>query len=83
MQTFTDEEEALALAAHEHYGLATSVYAADIGRHGVDHPLGRSADLMIPAGGYHQAGIGKDLGHQAVEVNLRVKSVLVDFAEVH
>jgi hypothetical protein len=29
----------------------------------------------------HPAGIGKDLGRQAVEANLRCKSVLIDFSE--
>ena len=32
VQTFDDEEEALALAAHPHYGLAAGVHTADIGR---------------------------------------------------
>lgn len=32
------------------------------------------------AAGYGQSGIGKDLGRQAVEANLRHKSVLIDFA---
>ena len=44
---------------------------------------GRSADFVIPTGGYHQSGIGKDLGRQAVEANLRFKSVLIDFAAAH
>jgi acyl-CoA reductase-like NAD-dependent aldehyde dehydrogenase len=35
---------------------------------------------VIPTGGYQQSGIGKDPGRQAVEANLRVKSVLIDFA---
>lgn len=39
--------------------------------------------LSRPTGGYHQSGIGKDLGRQAVEANLRLKSVLMDFTEVH
>ena len=44
---------------------------------------GRSNDFVIPTGGYHQSGIGKDLGRQAVEANLRFKSVLIDFAATH
>ena len=97
VQAFDDEEEGLALAAHEHYGLAAGVHTADIGRalramRGISagtvwiNRYGRSADFVIPTGGYHQSGIGKDLGRQAVEANLRFKSVLVDFAgrtEVH
>jgi len=91
VQTFRDEEEGLALAAHEHYGLAAGVHTADIGRalramRGISagtvwiNRYGRSADFVIPTGGYHQSGIGKDLGRQAVEANLRFKSVLIDFA---
>jgi len=94
VQTFGDEEEGLALAAHEHYGLAAGVHTADIGRalramRGISagtvwiNRYGRSADFVIPTGGYHQSGIGKDLGRQAVEANLRFKSVLVDFAATH
>ncbi|HEY1393441.1 MAG TPA: aldehyde dehydrogenase family protein [Methylibium sp.] len=94
VQTFADEEEGLALAAHEHYGLASGVHTADIGRalramRGISagtvwiNRYGRSSDFVIPTGGYHQSGIGKDLGRQAVEANLRFKSVLIDFAAVH
>jgi aldehyde dehydrogenase (NAD+) len=39
---------------------------------------GRTADFAIPTGGYKGSGIGKDLGRQAVEANLRFKSVLID-----
>lgn len=94
VQTFEDEEEGLGLAAHERYGLAAGVHTADIGRalramRGIAagtvwiNRYGRSADFAIPTGGYHQSGIGKDLGRQAVEANLRFKSVLIDFAAVH
>ncbi|GAB7545782.1 aldehyde dehydrogenase family protein [Cupriavidus sp. CuC1] len=91
VQTFDDEEEGLALASHERYGLAAGVHTADIGKalramRGISagtvwiNRYGRSSDFVIPTGGYHQSGIGKDLGRQAVEANLRFKSVLIDFA---
>ena len=91
VQTFEEEEEGLSLAAHECYGLAAGVHTADIGRalravRSLEagtvwvNRYGRSADFVIPTGGYHQSGIGKDLGRQAVEANLRFKSVLMDFA---
>ncbi|WP_066263148.1 aldehyde dehydrogenase family protein [Hydrogenophaga flava] len=94
VQTFDTEEEGLVLASHEHYGLAAGVYTADIGRamramRGLStgtvwiNRYGRSDDFVIPTGGYHQSGIGKDLGRQAVEANLRFKSVLMDFAATH
>jgi acyl-CoA reductase-like NAD-dependent aldehyde dehydrogenase len=41
---------------------------------------GRSFDFILPTGGYNSSGIGKDLGRQAVEANLRFKSALIDFA---
>jgi aldehyde dehydrogenase (NAD+) len=89
VQTFEDEEEGLALAAHPRYGLAAGVHTAHIGRAlramrrlsaGTVwiNRYGRSNDYVIPTGGYHQSGIGKDLGRQAVEANLRHKSVLMD-----
>jgi aldehyde dehydrogenase (NAD+) len=90
VQTFDDESEGLALAAHERYGLAAGVHTADIGRAlramrsiaaGTVwiNRYGRSSDFVIPTGGYGQSGIGKDLGRQAVEANLRLKSVLIEF----
>ncbi len=90
VQTFETEDEGLALAAHPHYGLAAGVHTADLGRAmramralsaGTVwiNRYGRSNDFVIPTGGYHQSGIGKDLGRQAVEANQRLKSVLIDF----
>ncbi|MFS2025456.1 aldehyde dehydrogenase family protein [Massilia sp. CT11-137] len=91
VQAFDDEAEALALADHPDYGLAAGVHTADIGRalrlaRGIEagtvwiNRYGRTADYVIPTGGYKRSGIGKDLGRQAYEANLRHKSVLVDFA---
>jgi len=90
VQRFDDEDEGLALAAHERYGLAAGVHTADLGRAlramrtiaaGTVwiNRYGRSDDLVIPTGGYHQSGIGKDLGREAVLANLRHKSVLIEF----
>jgi aldehyde dehydrogenase (NAD+) len=92
VQVFDDEEEALVLADHPEYGLAAGVHTADIGRalrmaRGIEagtvwiNRYGRSSDYVIPTGGYKRSGIGKDLGRQAYEANLRFKSVLVDFAK--
>lgn len=90
VQRFDSEDEGLALASHPTYGLAAGVHTADIGRAmramrkisaGTVwiNRYGRSNDFVIPTGGYHQSGIGKDLGRQAVEASLRQKSVLIDF----
>jgi aldehyde dehydrogenase (NAD+) len=67
------------------------VYTADLGKalravRGIKagtvwvNRYGRTADYVIPTGGYHSSGIGKDLGRQAVEANMRFKSMLVDFS---
>jgi aldehyde dehydrogenase (NAD+) len=89
MQTFDTEEEALELAQHPDYGLAAGVHTSDIGRalrfvRGLEagtvwvNRYGRTSDFMIPTGGFKRSGIGKDLGRQAYEANLRFKSVLID-----
>jgi len=89
VQTFESEDEALALAAHPDYGLAAGVHTANLGRalrfvRALDagtvwvNRYGRSNDFIIPTGGYKRSGIGKDLGKEAYEANLRFKSVLID-----
>jgi aldehyde dehydrogenase (NAD+) len=89
VQMFDDEKEALALADHPEYGLAAGVHTADIGRalrmaRGIEagtvwvNRYGRTSDFVIPTGGYKRSGFGKDLGRQAYEAFLRVKSVLID-----
>jgi aldehyde dehydrogenase (NAD+) len=91
VQSFEDEEEGLSLTDHK-YGLAAGVYTSDINRAlrarrriqaGTIwvNRYGRSADFIIPTGGYNNSGIGKDLGRQAVEANLRHKSTLIAFDE--
>ena len=90
LQTFTSEEEAWSLAGHETFGLAAGVHTSDIDRalRGVRqieagsvwiNRYGRSFDHIIPTGGYKRSGIGKDIGKEAFEANLRSKSVLIDF----
>ncbi len=88
IQRFKDEEEGIALANDSHYGLAAGVYTSDMSR-GLRamreiqagtvwiNRYGRTADFIIPTGGYKQSGIGKDLGRYAFESNLRYKSALI------
>lgn len=89
VQTFEDEDEGIALARHPVYGLAAGVHTLNINRAlratrqiaaGTVwvNRYGRSGDFIIPTGGFQGSGIGKDLGRQAFEANLRYKSVLVD-----
>jgi aldehyde dehydrogenase (NAD+) len=90
VQTFEDEEEGIALAGHPIYGLAAGIHTSDIGQamramRGIAagtiwiNRYARSADMIIPTGGFKQSGIGKDLGRQAFESSQRYKSVLIDF----
>ena len=92
VQLFDDEEEALALADHPDYGLASGIHTADIGcalrmARGIEagtvwvNRYGRSSDFVIPTGGYKRSGFGKDLGREAYEACLRVKSVLIDISK--
>lgn len=90
VQQFDDEDEAIALANDTVYGLAAGVHTASLDRalRAVRqlqagtvwvNRYGRTADFVIPTGGYKQSGIGKDLGRQAFESNLRYKSTLIAF----
>lgn len=89
IQTFKEEEEALALADHPTYGLAAGVFTTDLSRAiRVTKRLqagtiwvnryGRSRDHILPTGGYKSSGIGKDLGRDAYLANRKSKSVLID-----
>lgn len=91
VQAFDEEDEGLHLTGHR-YGLAAGVYTSNIDRAlrmrrriqaGTIwiNRYGRSADFIIPTGGFNNSGIGKDLGRQAVEANLRHKSTLIAFEE--
>lgn len=88
LQTFRDEEEALALAEHPTYGLAAGLFTRDLSRAiRITRSLqagtiwvnryGRSRDHILPTGGYKQSGIGKDLGREAFHANRKSKSVLI------
>jgi aldehyde dehydrogenase (NAD+) len=90
VQQFDDDDEAFALANDTVYGLAAGVYTGSIDRalRAVRqlqagtiwvNRYGRTADFVIPTGGFKQSGIGKDLGRQAYESNLRYKSTLFAF----
>jgi aldehyde dehydrogenase (NAD+) len=91
LQTFRDEEEAFVLASHESYGLAAGVHTSNAGRamramRRIDagtvwiNRYGRTYDFALPTGGWGRSGFGKDLGRQAVEANLRFKTVLMDIS---
>lgn len=90
VQSFDDEDEGLSLAGHPVYGLAAGVHTGDINKalravRGIKagtvwvNRYGRSFDFIMPTGGFNSSGIGKDLGRQAVEANMRFKSTLIAF----
>ena len=90
VQTFSNEDEAIAMANDSEYGLAAGVHTADLSRamraiHKLEtgnvwvNRYGRSNDFILPTGGYKKSGIGKDLGKQAYEANLRIKTALIEF----
>ncbi len=84
---FDDEEEALALANDNVYGLGASVWTRDISRamrfvSGLEagtvwvnsHDL---IDSAIPFGGFKDSGFGKDMGPEQLDHFLRTKAVWV------
>lgn len=88
LQTFETENEALALADHPTYGLASGLFTRDLSRTirfarkiqaGTVwiNRYSRSRDHILPTGGYKQSGIGKDLGRDAYLANRKTKSVLI------
>jgi aldehyde dehydrogenase (NAD+) len=88
VQTFSDEEEAYALANDSRYGLAAGVHTGDLSRamratRALEtgtvwvNRYGRSNDFMLPTGGFKQSGIGKDLGREAYIANLKSKAALI------
>lgn len=90
IQTFDEEEQGLALAAHDTYGLCAGVHTLSLPRamraiRAIEagtvwvNRYGRSGDFIIPTGGFLGSGIGKDLGRQAFQACQRQKSVLIDF----
>jgi aldehyde dehydrogenase (NAD+) len=85
--TFTDEDEAVALANDSTYGLAAGVFTRDLA---TAHRLARRLEaghiqvnrypmsrVDAPFGGYKQSGIGREKGEQALDAYTRLKTVLV------
>ena len=85
VQTFEDEDEAVALANDVSYGLAAGVWTSDHGRaHRVASKLQAGTvwvntwgelDEVASFGGFKDSGIGRELGPHAVEAYTQPKTV--------
>ena len=87
VQSFDDEDEAIAIANDVSFGLAAGVFTRDIGRaHRVADRIEAGTvwintygeiDAPVSFGGYKDSGMGREHGPHAIESYTQVKSVWV------
>jgi acyl-CoA reductase-like NAD-dependent aldehyde dehydrogenase len=83
VHTYSDEDEAVAIANNSRYGLNGSVFAADEGhalavarrmRTGVVEVNGRPVGWHAPVGGFKDSGIGREAGPEGFDAYVESKS---------
>lgn len=87
VQSFADEDEAVALANSTAYGLAAGLHTRDLTRaHRVAGRLDAGIvwvndwamlDPAVPFGGVKQSGFGREYGPEALEAYTKVRSVVI------
>ncbi len=88
--SFSDEDEAIALANDTRFGLAAGIFTSDVKRaHRVAAQVEAGTiwvntyglfDAAIPYGGFKLSGFGKELGREALDLYLQTKTVWVDLS---
>ena len=89
--TFSDDDEAIALANDTEFGLVTGVWSRDVTRaHVVAREIqagqifvngyGAGGGVEIPFGGYRKSGFGREKGVEGINSYLQTKNVCVRLA---